>query len=36
MTCHEVTDDTVRDAVAILEDVAHDLAQPAPQLSEVR
>jgi threonine aldolase len=36
MTCHEVTDDKVRDAVAILGDVAHDLAQPAPQLSEVR
>jgi hypothetical protein len=36
MTSHEVTDDNVRDAVAILGEVAHDLAQPAPQLSEVR
>jgi len=36
MTYHEVTDDNVRDALAILEEVAHDLAQPSPQHSEVR
>jgi threonine aldolase len=36
MTNHEVTDEHVRDAVAILGEVAHEFAGQTPQLSEAR